>query len=304
MTLPEMVKVVEVGPRDGLQNEAGIVPFDTKVALMDRLSLTGLSAIEAGSFVSPRWVPQMADSAEVLAAIRRAPDVSYPVLTPNMKGFERARRAGAAEVAVFSAASESFSRKNTNCSIEESLDRAGAVAEAARAAGIRVRGYVSCVLGCPYEGRIDPRAVGRVAGQLLAIGCYEISLGDTIGVGTPMAARAMVECVAETVPIERLALHFHDTYGQALANVLACMEQGIAVVDSAVAGLGGCPYARGATGNVATEDLLYMLHGCGIETGVDLDLVIEAGRFISSALGRSPVSRVSNARAGVRMDLP
>ena len=304
MTLPEAVKVVEVGPRDGLQNEAGIVPLDTKVALIDRLSLTGLSAIEAGSFVSPRWVPQMADSAAVLAAIRRAPEVSYPVLTPNLKGFERARQAGAAEVAVFSAASESFSRKNTNCSIEESLERAGAVAEAARAAGIRVRGYVSCVLGCPYEGRIDACAVGRVAGRLLAIGCYEISLGDTIGVGTPVAARAMVERVAETVPIERLALHFHDTYGQALANILACLEQGIAVVDSAVAGLGGCPYARGATGNVATEDLLYMLQGCGVETGVDLDLVVEAGRFVSGALGRRPASRVSNARAGAEPSSP
>ena len=299
MILPESVKVVEVGPRDGLQNEAGTVSLDTRVALIDRLSATGLLAIEAGSFVSPRWVPQMADTAEVLAAIRRVPGVAYPVLVPNLKGLARARRAGAAEVAVFSAASESFSRRNANCSIGESLERAGAVAAAARAAGIRVRGYVSCVLGCPYEGDIDPGAVRGVAERLLALGCHEISLGDTIGVGTPMAARALVDCVAATVPVERLVVHFHDTCGQALANILACLERGISVVDSAVAGLGGCPYARGATGNVATEDLLYMLHGCGVETGVDLDLVIEAGHFVSSALGRRPASRVSNARAGV-----
>lgn len=298
MNLPESVKVVEVGPRDGLQNEAGIVSLATKVALIDRLSATGLVAIEAGSFVSPRWVPQMADTAEVLAAIRRVPGVAYPVLVPNLKGLARARRAGAAEVAVFSAASESFSRRNTNASIGVSLERAGEVAAAARGAGIRVRGYVSCVLGCPYEGDIEPGAVRGVAERLFALGCYEVSLGDTIGVGTPMAARALVDCVAETVPVERLAVHFHDTCGQALANILACLERGISVVDSAVAGLGGCPYARGATGNVATEDVLYMLHGCGVETGVDLDLVVEAGHFVANALGRKPASRVSNARAG------
>ena len=298
MKLPAVVKVVEVGPRDGLQNETVLVPLETKVALIDRLSATGLPAIEAGSFVSPKWVPQMADSAEVLATIRFAPDVSYPVLTPNLKGLERARQAGASEVAVFSAASESFSHRNTNCSVEESLARAGAVAAAATAAGMRVRGYVSCALGCPYEGRIPPRDVARVAAQLFGLGCYEVSLGDTIGVGTPKAAQAMVRCVAVSVPAEHLAVHFHDTYGQALANILACLELGIGVVDSAVAGLGGCPYAPGATGNVATEDVLYMLHGCGVRTGVDLDLVIEAGHYISSAIGRSPVSRVSRARAG------
>jgi len=298
MNLPAAVKVVEVGPRDGLQNEAEGVSLETKVALIDRLSATGLPVIEAGSFVSPRWVPQMADTAEVLASIRRAPEVSYPVLTPNLKGLERARRAGARDVAVFSAASESFSARNTNCSIEESLERAAEVATAAQSFGMRVRGYVSCVLGCPYEGEIDSRDVSRVAERLHRMGCHEVSLGDTIGVGTPMAARALVERVAESVPIEGLAVHFHDTYGQALANILACLEQGIRVVDSAVAGLGGCPYARGATGNVATEDVLYMLHGCGVETGVDLDLLIEAGHFISQALGRRAASRVSNARAG------
>ena len=299
MKLPPAVKVVEVGPRDGLQNETAIVPLETKVALIDRLSATGLPAIEAGSFVSPRWVPQMADTGEVLAAIRRAPNVVYPVLTPNLQGLERARRARATEVAVFSAVSESFSRRNTNCSVEEGLDRAGAVAKAANAARMRVRGYVSCTLGCPYEGEIDPRSVAEVAEQLLRLGCYEVSLGDTTGVGTPMAARAMVACVAASVPAERLAIHFHDTYGQALANILACLELGIGVVDSAVAGLGGCPYASGATGNVATEDVLYLLHGCGVHTGVDLDRVVEAGHFISRALGRKPASRVSRARAGV-----
>lgn len=298
MNLPPAVKVVEVGPRDGLQNETTRVPVETKVALIDRLSASGLPAIEAGSFVSPKWVPQMADTAKVLGAIRRAPGVAYPVLVPNLEGLERARQAEAAEVAVFSAASETFSHRNTNCSVEESLSRAGTVAEAANAAGIRVRGYVSCALGCPYEGRISPRQVARVAACLFRLGCYEVSLGDTIGVGTPLAAREMVGYVAASVPAERLAVHFHDTYGQALANILACLEQGIGVVDSAVAGLGGCPYAPGATGNVATEDVLYMLHGCGVHTGVDLDLVIEAGHFISSAIGKSPVSRVSRARAG------
>ena len=298
MKLPEAVKVVEVGPRDGLQNETALVPVETKVAFIDLLSASGLPAVEAGSFVSPKWVPQMADTAQVLGAIRRAPDVAYPVLVPNLKGLELARQAEAAEVAVFSTASETFSHRNTNCSVEESLTRAGAVAAAANAAGIRVRGYVSCALGCPYEGWISPRQVARVATRLFRLGCYEVSLGDTIGVGTPLAAREMVECVAASVPVERLALHFHDTYGQALANILACLELGIGVVDSAVAGLGGCPYAPGATGNVATEDVLYMLHGSGVRTGVDLDLVTEAGRFISSAIGENPVSRVSRARAG------
>ncbi len=300
MKLPEEIKVVEVGPRDGLQNETALVAVETKVALIDRLSASGLSAIEAGSFVSPKWVPQMADTAQVLGAIRRAPGVAYPVLVPNLKGLELARRARVGEVAVFSAASESFSRRNTNCSVEESLARAGAVAAAATAAGIRVRGYVSCALGCPYEGRIAPRQVAAVAARLFRLGCYEVSLGDTIGVGTPVAAQAMVECVAASVPADRLAVHFHDTCGQALANILACLERGIGVVDCAVAGLGGCPYAPGATGNVATEDVLYMLHGCGVHTGVDLDLVIEAGHFISKAIGKRPVSRVSMARGPMR----
>ena len=296
--MPPAVKVVEVGPRDGLQNEAQRVPLETKVELVERLSATGLPVIEAGSFVSPKWVPQMADTDQVLASIRRAPGVAYPVLAPNLKGLARARQAGATEVAVFSTSSESFSHRNTNCSVEEGLVRAGSVAEAATAAGMRVRGYVSCALGCPYEGRIRPVQVAGVAEQLFRLGCYEVSLGDTIGVGTPVEARNMVECVAESVPIERLAVHFHDTYGQALANILACLERGIGVVDSAVSGLGGCPYAPGAAGNVATEDVLYMLHGCGVRTGVDLDLVIETAHFISGALGKSPVSRVSRARSG------
>ena len=296
--MPSAVKVVEVGPRDGLQNEAQRVPLETKVELVERLSATGIPVIEAGSFVSPKWVPQMADTDQVLASIRRAPGVAYPVLAPNLKGLARARQAGATEVAVFSAASESFSHRNTNCSVKEGLVRAGSVAEAATAAGMRVRGYVSCALGCPYEGRIRPAQVAGVAEQLFRLGCYEVSLGDTIGVGTPVEARNMVECVAESVPIERLAVHFHDTYGQALANILACLERGISVVDSAVSGLGGCPYAPGAAGNVATEDVLYMLHGCGVRTGVDLNLVIETAHFISGALGKSPVSRVSRARSG------
>ena len=297
MNLPEKVKLVEVGPRDGLQNEARTVPLDTKVALIDRLSLAGLPSIEVGSFVSPKWVPQMADTAEVLAAIQRVPGVSYPVLTPNMVGFDRARQAGAAEVAVFVAASESFSRKNVNCSIVESLDRVRSVCTAAASVGVRVRGYVSCVLVCPYEGMVTPNAVSRVAEQLFVMGCYEVSLGDTTGAGTPVAVQAMIGAVASSVPVERLAVHFHDTYGQALANILASLQLGITVVDSAVAGLGGCPYAPGATGNVATEDVLYMLRGSGIETGVDLDRVFDAGCFISAALGRKPASNVSNALA-------
>ena len=295
MTLPTAVRIVEVGPRDGLQNEPGTVPAGIKVAFIERLADAGLKAIEVGAFVSPKWVPQMADSAEVLSALPRRPGLRYPVLVPNMKGFERAVAAGVEEIAVFGAASESFSLKNINCSIQESLDRFRPVCEAALARDILVRGYVSCCLGCPYEGEIAPGAVAAVAAELRAMGCYEISLGDTIGVGTPAKARAMVETVAADVPIENIALHFHDTYGQALANILACLELGVATVDSATAGLGGCPYAKGASGNVGTEDVLYMLHGLGIETGVDLDAVAEAGWFISDALGREPVSRVSLA---------
>lgn len=298
MELPQSVRIVEVGPRDGLQNEPATVPTETKIAFIDRLSATGLPAIEATAFVSPRWVPQMADNAEVMAGITRRPGVAYPVLVPNTKGFEAARQAGATEIAVFAAASESFSQKNINCSIAESLERFAPVMEAAEQHGIRVRGYISCVLGCPYEGDMAPRAVAEVAARLFDMGCYEISLGDTIGVGTPARARALIDTVAGKVPRERLAGHFHDTYGQALANILACLQAGIAVFDSSVAGLGGCPYARGASGNVATEDVLYMLSGLGIETGVDLEAVIDTGRFISDALGRRPASKVSLAKRG------
>ena len=296
MHIPRSVRIVEVGPRDGLQNEPRSVPAATKIAFIDRLSATGLRAIEATAFVSPRWVPQMADAAEVMAGITRRPGVGYPVLVPNTKGLEAALAAGAEEIAVFAAASESFSRKNINCGIAQSLERFRPVVDAAREAGVRVRGYVSCVLGCPYEGDIAPAAVAEVAASLFAMGCYEISLGDTIGTGTPGRARAMVDAVAGRVPRERLAGHFHDTYGQALANIFACLEHGISVFDSSVAGLGGCPYARGATGNVATEDVLYMLSGLGIETGVDLDAVIDAGTYISEALGRRPASKVSRAK--------
>ncbi len=298
MAFPSRVKMVEVGPRDGLQNEKDAVPAEVKIALIDQLSVAGLPVIEAGAFVSPRWVPQMADSAEVLAGIARRPGVSYPVLVPNMKGFEAARRAGAREIAVFGAASESFTQRNINCSIAESIARFAPVVEAARAAGMPVRGYVSCVLGCPYEGEIAPAAVAEAAERLVDLGCAEISLGDTIGVGTPARAQAMIEAVAERVPIERLAVHFHDTYGQALANILACLERGVAAVDSSVAGLGGCPYAKGASGNVASEDVLYMLNGLGIETGVDLARLAEAGRMICRHLGRPPASKVARALAG------
>jgi len=297
MALPKRVKMVEVGARDGLQNEPGSVPAAVKAALIDRLAAAGLTAIEAGAFVSPKWVPQMADSAEVMALIQRRPGVSYPVLVPNEKGLKAALAAGAEEIALFAAASETFSRKNTNCSIAESMARAEPVAARALAAGLRVRGYVSCVLGCPYEGEIAAGAVAEVAGRLLEMGCYEVSLGDTIGVGTPGKARAMLAAVADRVPRAQLAVHFHDTYGQALANILACLEDGVAVVDSSVAGLGGCPYAPGAAGNVASEDVLYMLDGLGIETGVDLEALVAAGGFICESLGREPVSKVARALA-------
>jgi hydroxymethylglutaryl-CoA lyase len=298
--LPQRVRIVEVGPRDGLQNEAAVVPTAVKVALIDKLAAAGLPAVESGSFVSPKWVPQMADTPEVLAAITRRPGVSYPVLVPNMKGLEGALAAGVAEIAVFGAASEAFSQKNINCSIAESLERFAPVVAAARAKGLTVRGYVSCVLGCPYQGAVDPQAVAQVAEKLFAMGCYEISLGDTIGTGTPGKAQDMVEAVAATVPRERLAAHFHDTYGQALANIYAVMEKGVAVVDSSVAGLGGCPYAKGASGNVATEDVLYMLDGLGIATGVAMDALLDAAEFICGHLGRPPASRVARAMAGRR----
>ena len=298
MNRPTRVKMVEVGPRDGLQNEAKAVPAAVKIKLIEMLADAGLSAIEAGSFVSPKWVPQMADTAEVLAGLTKRPGVTYPVLVPNAKGLEAAFAARVEEIAIFGAASETFSRKNINCSIDESLARFAPVTAAALKHGMRVRGYVSCVLGCPYEGEIAAKAVADISATLLALGCYEISLGDTIGVGTPAKAQAMVDAVAQRVPREKIAVHFHDTYGQALANILACLERGVAVVDSSVAGLGGCPYAKGASGNVGSEDVCYMLRGLGIETAVDLDKLAAAGRFICGHLGRMPTSKVAQALIG------
>ncbi|MEZ5522685.1 MAG: hydroxymethylglutaryl-CoA lyase [Dokdonella sp.] len=289
------VRIVEVGPRDGLQNEKTIIPAATKVELIDRLSQTGLRMIEATSFVSPKWVPQLADAAEVFAAIRKRPGIRYPVLVPNEQGYERARAVGASEVAVFSAASEAFNRKNINASIDESIERFRPVLERANADGVRVRGYVSTVLGCPYQGEVPLADVVRVARRMHAAGCYEISLGDTIGIGTPKKAREMLLAVAAEVPMQALAVHFHDTRGQALANVLACLEEGVAVVDSAVSGTGGCPYAKGATGNVASEDVVYMLEGMGIATGIDLDKLVETGLWLSQQLGRETSSKVARA---------
>ncbi|HQS10484.1 MAG TPA: hydroxymethylglutaryl-CoA lyase [Xanthobacteraceae bacterium] len=297
MSRPARVRIVEVGPRDGLQNEPGVVPFSAKVALIEALADAGVTTIEAGSFVSPKWVPQMADTAQVLAAIRPRENVRYPVLVPNMKGLEAALESGVTEIAVFAAASEAFSQRNINCSIAESLERFVPVLTAASVAGIAVRGYVSCVLGCPYQGAVPVEKVVEVSRALVEMGCYEISLGDTIGVGTPDKAKAMAGAVVEAIGVERTAVHFHDTYGQALANVLACLDLGISVVDSAVAGLGGCPYAKGASGNLATEDLVYMLDGLGIETGIDLDKLAAAGRDITAALGRFPASKVAQALA-------
>ncbi|WP_345845874.1 hydroxymethylglutaryl-CoA lyase [Shewanella algae] len=292
--LPPKVSLFEVGPRDGLQNETS-VSTQAKIALIETLADAGVKRIEAASFVSPKWVPQMADSGEVLRGISRRAGVCYSALTPNLKGLELALDAGADEVAVFAAASEGFSQKNINCSIEESIARFEPLLSRAKEQGIRVRGYVSCVLGCPYDGEIAPAEVARVADILHQLGCYEISLGDTIGVGTPLKARKMVETVAERVPVERLALHFHDTYGQALANILACLETGVSVIDTSVAGLGGCPYAKGASGNLASEDLVYMLHGMGIDTGIDLNKLAQAGRQISQQLGRQTGSKVARA---------
>ncbi|MFG1376489.1 hydroxymethylglutaryl-CoA lyase [Xanthobacter autotrophicus] len=297
MNRPASVRIVEVGPRDGLQNEPGLVPVAAKVALIDALADAGLTMIESGSFVSPRWVPQMADTGEVLAQIDRRAGVRYPVLTPNLKGLELALASGVEEVAVFAAASEAFSQKNINCSIAESLERFVPVLDLAKAQGVAVRGYVSCVLGCPYQGEVPVAKVVEVSERLVAMGCYEVSLGDTIGVGTPDKAKAMAGAVADHIGVARTALHFHDTYGQALANVLACLELGIATVDAAVAGLGGCPYAKGASGNLATEDLVYMLDGLGVDTGVDLNALASAGRAITSALGRTPASKVAQALA-------
>ncbi len=293
--LPAQVRIVEVGPRDGLQNEKTLVPAAAKIELIDRLSATGLRTIEATSFVSPKWVPQLADAAEVFAGIARRPGVSYPVLVPNEQGYERARAAGAQEVAVFTAASEAFNRKNINASIDESIERFRPVLERAQADGVRVRGYVSTVLGCPYQGEVPLADVVRVARRLHELGCHEVSLGDTIGVGTPAKARAMLKAVAGDVPMDALAIHFHDTYGQALANILACLEEGVAVVDSAVSGAGGCPYAKGASGNVASEDVVYMLHGLGVGTGIDLDKLAETGRWLAGLLGRETGSKAGKA---------
>jgi len=296
MSLPTQVRLVEVGPRDGLQNEQQPISIADKVRLIDELAMAGFRFIEAGSFVSPRWVPQMAGSAEVFAQIQRLPGVVYSALTPNLKGLEAALAAGVQEVAVFAAATEAFSQRNINCSISESIQRFVPVLESALAAGVRVRGYVSCVLGCPYSGEVSPKQVAAIARELLAMGCYEVCLGDTIGTGTAGKTRTLFEVVSRDIPREQLAGHFHDTYGQALTNVYASLLEGIATFDSSVAGLGGCPYAKGASGNVATEDVLYLLHGLGIHTGIDLPAVIAAGERICTVLGRENGARVARAQ--------
>ena len=297
MSLPSHVRLVEVGPRDGLQNEAQPISVADKVQLVDALTDAGLSYIEVGSFVSPKWVPQMAGSAEVFAQIQRKPGVVYGALAPNLRGFEDALAAGVKEVAVFAAASEAFSQRNINCSISESLERFAPIMAAAQQQGVSVRGYVSCVLGCPYEGQVAPEQVAAVARELYAMGCYEVSLGDTIGTGTAGATRRMFEVVGKDVPRAKLAGHFHDTYGQAIANLYASLLEGINVFDSSIAGLGGCPYAKGASGNVATEDVLYLLNGLGIETGIDMDKLLVAGQQICTVLGRPTGSRVARARS-------
>lgn len=295
--LPARVQLVEVSPRDGLQNIAQAIPTSTKVELIERLADAGLTRIEAAAFVSPRWVPQMADGAAVLQGLRPRPGVRYPVLVPNLKGFDTALEAGATEVAIFTAASEEFSRRNTNASIRESLKRLAPVVAAAQALEIPVRGYVSCVAGCPYQGEVTPEAVAAVAGELLELGCYETSLGDTIGVGTPGSILPMLEACARRVPLSRLAGHYHDTRGMAVTNIYASLEFGLSTFDTAVAGLGGCPYAPGAAGNVATEDVLYLLQGLGVETGVDMEKLLAAGQFITTQLGRESASRVARSQA-------
>lgn len=295
MTLPQQVKIVEVSPRDGLQNENKNITTATKIKFIDKLADSGIRVIEAGSFVSPKWIPQMADSAAVLKGIQHKSGMSYPVLVPNLKGFESALAAGAKEIAIFTAASETFTKRNINCTIAESMDRFNEVMQAAKENHIYVRGYISCTLGCPYEGEIKPEAVSVIAEHLMAMGCYEVSLGDTIGVGTPGKAQTLIDVVTTRVPREYLAVHFHDTFGQALANIFAVLERGIATIDCSVAGLGGCPYAKGAAGNVATEDVVYMLNGLGIHTGVNLEKLILAGKFICDELGKTPYSKVALA---------
>nr|WP_315185648.1 hydroxymethylglutaryl-CoA lyase [uncultured Albidiferax sp.] len=293
--MSNFVRIIEMGPRDGLQNEKQLVSTATKLELIERLADAGLREIEATSFVSPKWVPQMGDSAEIMRGLLRRPGVTYPVLTPNLQGFNAAVEAGADQVAVFAAASEAFSQKNINCSIAESLARFAPLMAAAQARGVRVRGYVSCVVGCPYEGDVAPQRVADVAGQLLAMGCYEVSLGDTIGVGTPVSVLRMLETVAQQVPVAQLAGHYHDTYGMAIANVYASYQFGLRAFDSSVGGLGGCPYAKGATGNVATEDVVYLLHQLGTDTGIDLDRLVDCGDWINAQLGRASASRVGRA---------
>ena len=294
-TLPKKVRIVEVGPRDGLQNEKQSIPTAAKIQLIENLVDAGLNYIEAGSFVNPKWVPQMADSSEVFSGITRKPGVTYAALTPNLQGYERAIAVGANEVAIFAAASEAFSQKNINCSISESIKRFEALIESAKQHNIPVRGYISCVLGCPYSGAVDANTVASIANELFAMGCYEISLGDTIGVGTAGQTKKLIETVARDIPIDKIAAHMHDTYGQALANIYAALEMGISVIDSSVAGLGGCPYAAGATGNIATEDLVYLLNGLGIEHGVDLERLITAGNTFSNVLGKPTNSKVAKA---------
>jgi len=294
------VRIVEMGPRDGLQNEKQVVPLATKLELIDRLADAGLREIESTSFVSPKWVPQMADHAELMRALQRRVGVSYPVLTPNLQGFEAALAAGADHVAVFAAASEAFSKKNINCSIAESIDRFLPVMAAAREAGVNVRGYVSCVVACPYEGAVAPTKVAEVSQRLIDIGCYEVSLGDTIGVGTPASVTRMLEAVAVRVPVDRLAGHYHDTWGMAVANVHASLQFGLRCFDASVGGLGGCPYAKGATGNVATEDVVYLLNGLGLDTDIDIDKLVDTAAWINAQLGREPVSRVARATLAKR----
>jgi hydroxymethylglutaryl-CoA lyase len=292
----DSVRIVEVGPRDGLQNEKAIISATDKIALIDQLSHCGFQTIEATSFVSPKWVPQLADAAEVFSGINKSPDISYPVLVPNLQGYERAISVGAKEVAIFTAASEAFNQKNTNASIDESIERFIPILDHAKNHQIKVRGYVSTVLGCPYQGAVPVSDVVRVAKRLYELGCYEISLGDTIGIGTPKKAREMLKAAASEIPMSSLAAHFHDTRGQALANLYACLEEGVRVIDSAVAGTGGCPYAKGASGNVASEDVVYLLAGLGMQTGIDLDKLIETGRWLSALLNRPPNSKVNLAK--------